>query len=337
MTTLAIVGGGIVGRSLLYNLTAQHFPVDEVLLFDSGSFAHPCSLNSSAVVALRGVERGHSPLGDLLVQGHECFAAHFVKDAPAGVYPVRQYIGGQYDLDRLRSRHPGGQMTKSVGGIGLKRESYVTEEDAYLVDPPVYLDWLLRESQKKIEVTQVNDFVVDYHEAPDKITVRTHTGGELKVDHLVFATGATSRFWARRFPESLLSSSRPVQGAFLKFSGVNWDLPAFSLTYDGHNLVYRKEKAELLLGSTTSDHSHELPALTKLHSMYQYVEENLDVPLPAMGESEVVVGIREKAKKRAPYLFTKGRVTFLGGLYKNGFILSLKMTRSLVHQFHGHF
>lgn len=337
MTTLAIVGSGIVGRSLLYNLTAVNFSVDEVILVDSSSFARPCSLYSSAIVAPRGVTRGHSALGDLIVDGFERFAAHVRDLRPDGVYPTNQFTGGFTKLSQLKLRYPGGTMTTSVGGIGIARESYMAREEAFMVDPSVYLEWLLSEAKKKIRVTEVNDFVIDYEEGRDDVTLRTHGGKEFRASHVVFATGATSRFWARKFPVSLLTTSRPVQGAFLQFQGVNWDLPAFSLTFEGHNVVYRKEALQLLLGSTTHECLHEIPPLAELHLMYDFVKTNLDLNLPSIEQGRVIVGVREKAKKRAPYLFTEGRVSFLGGLYKNGYILSLKMTRTLADRLPGHF
>jgi hypothetical protein len=46
-----------------------------------------------------------------------------------------------------------------------------------------------------------------------------------------------------------------------------------------------------------------------------------------------VTGMREKAAKRAPYLSLEGKTAWLGGLYKNGFSLSLHLGLQLAARF----
>ena len=54
--------------------------------------------------------------------------------------------------------------------------------------------------------------------------------------------------------------------------------------------------------------------------------------LPEYQEGSIKVGLREKAKKREPYIHAEGNLIYLGGLYKNGFTLSLKLTKDLSRQ-----
>ncbi len=84
MTTIAIIGGGIAARSLLYVMAKKNIR-EKVLVFYSDSFAFPCSLHSTAIVAPRGVSTGHSALGDNLYEGFVRFSRHVEEDFPRGV------------------------------------------------------------------------------------------------------------------------------------------------------------------------------------------------------------------------------------------------------------
>ncbi|HXH73931.1 MAG TPA: FAD-dependent oxidoreductase [Bacteriovoracaceae bacterium] len=331
MTTLAIIGSGIAGRSLLYNLTTENLSFDNIILFESDDFALPCALHSTAIVAPRGVSRGHSDLGDLIMDGYEAFAMHVKEAAPAGVSEIRQYTGELTKLSQFKLRYPEGHMTSSLNGIGLKEEIYFAQEDAFMIDPAAYLEWLLNQSEKKLTMVRVKEFVTEVI-PEERVKIATQGGRSFEADHVVFATGASSRFWKNLFPESKLSTSVPSQGAYLEFKDVNWGMDSFSITLDGYNLIYRKDSLTLLIGSTTHDHQHVMAPVGELKSIYLFMQQKLKLDLPGFDMGKVLVGQREKAQKRMPYVLTSGNIFFIGGLYKNGFTLSLKMTRNLARQ-----
>ncbi len=89
------------------------------------------------------------------------------------------------------------------------------------------------------------------------------------------------------------------------------------------------------MGNTSKEINHSLASLKELNKIFDFFKMHLDLDFPQRELGNVKVGTREKAQKRAPYMFTKGRVSFLGGLYKNGYILSLKLTKNFIHQFLG--
>lgn len=330
MTTLAIIGGGIGGRSLLYALSSRNSPFEKILLFESSDFASPCALTSTAIVASRGVSRGHSLLGDLIFEGVEEFRSHVREDSPQGVYPIAQFTGALSKLEQFKQRYPGGESTSRLGKVSLKEEIYFAQEEALMIDPPQYLEWLLKQAQERLPLEIVPEFVTALDD--DHARIRTQSGNVYEADHIVFATGAMSRFWKKLFTDSKLNSSSPIQGSYLEFSNINYDLPSFSITLEGSNLIYRSHSQILLLGSTTERGTHLLPASQKLKEIYELLAKNIDLSLPEFSSGKIITGHREKAQKREPYLFTEGRVSFLGGFYKNGFSLSLKLSRKLADQ-----
>ncbi len=154
----------------------------------------------------------------------------------------------------------------------------------------------------------------------------------MEFQKVIFAGGSYNRFWAPKAPHSKLKSSKPVQGSYLEFQNVLWDEPSFSLTLEKDNLIWNEPLKRLYIGSTTSDSIHYLPPLKELHLIYERLSQRVNLNLPPLeGDSGalVKVGLREKAQKRAPYMIEEGKCVFVGGLYKNAFTLSLKLSRTL--------
>ncbi len=331
MTTLAIIGSGIVGRSLLFHLTKENFQFDEVLLFDSPEFTPPCSVTTTAIVALRGITVGHSPLGDLILEGFNSFTNHIEKESPAGVYPIFQYSGQTKQPELFLKRYPDAQMMNSFDEFNFLERVYITKEKAYMVKPPLYLDWLLKKAESKMKIKKINQFVTKIIPKGD-VEIQTMQGEVYRANKVVFAAGSASRFWQHLFPDSLLKTSRPVQGAYLEFQNFHWGNKSFSLTFDGANVVYRNETKELLMGSSSQDVSHSLVPENELRKIYALLTKNVQFHWPKFDEGKILVGHREKAKKRVPYIINKNPLYFVGGLYKNGFTLSYKVTEMITHQ-----
>lgn len=331
MTTLAIIGSGIAGRSLIYTLAKEQKAFEKITLFYSDSFAFPCTLHSTAIVAPRGLSSGHSPLGDLLMESFTTFAQHVELDSPAGVEKIIQYTGATEKLETFKARYPHGKLTRDF----LNNETYLATEDAYLIDPKTYSDWLLAEAramEKFHHLELIEDLVIEVNDN-ERIHIKTQQGRSLSFDKVIFAGGNYNRFWKELAPTSKLKSSKPVQGSYLEFNNIIWDRPSFSLTLDGHNLIWNRPLKRLLVGSTSLDTNHLLAPINELEFIYQEIAKSVNLPMPNYDLGEIKVGLREKAQKREPYLFQEGDKIFFGGLYKNGYSLSLKLSKDLSRQF----
>lgn len=320
MTTLAIIGGGIAGRSLIYALAKQKKTYSKILLFDSEVLAHTCSLNSTAIVASRGVSEGHSALGDLLVDGFKTFSEHVENDLPQGVWRVIQYTGASKKLEQFKQRYPNGEDKKEFIHFKLKKSQYVTSEVAYLIDPKIYLQWMTKEFPPEVEIR--NDFVtkIESHQ------LMTQNAETYSFDHLVFAGGVHNQNWEFK------TAAKKAQGAYYSFKNVDHGSVSFSLTIDGDNFIYHAHSETLLIGSTTLEVSHEWPQREDLKTIYLRLSEKLDLNLPPLEEGEILVGLREKASKRMPYIMTEGHFSRIGGFYKNGFSLGLHVAQKLAEK-----
>lgn len=330
LTTLAIIGSGIAGRSLLYALSREKKQFDKITLVYSDEFTSPCTLSSTAIVAPRGITSGHSALGDLLMEGYKEFYMHFDLDHPPGVEAITQYTAATKNLEMFHSRYPQEKLSK----LFFRNETHVATEKAFLINPGTYSDWLLEEAKMlqgdRLDI--LNDMVVEV-ESGERVHLKTHNGRNITFDKVIFTGGSYNRFWKELAPQSVLETSKPVQGSYLEFRDVKLEHPSFSLTLNGDNLIWSAETRILLIGSTTSDHMHLLPPEMELKMIFERLKNALNLNLPDYAQSILKVGLREKAKKREPYIIKEGNVLFFGGLYKNGFTLSLKMSKNLSHQY----
>ncbi len=327
MSTLAIVGGGLMGRSLIYHLAKEKKSFEKIVLFSSDKITIPCTLNSTAMVALRGVTKGHSELGDLLVEGHGVFSHHVKMDHPQGVQEVKQFTGTFKNKDLFLSRYPEAKLSDEF----FHEKIYLSEERGFMIDPQTYIDWLLSESQNFYEdsLHVIDDMVVEAVEESEKVMIKTLNNKKMNFHKVIFATGSYNRFWTPMAPHSKLKTSKPVQGSYLEFQNVSWEHPSFSLTVDEKNLIWNSPLKRLFLGSTSSESPHYLPQKKELRGIYDELSSKVNLKLPPLHEGEFKVGLREKAQKRAPYIVEEGRSLFVGGLYKNAFTLSLKLSGTL--------
>jgi glycine/D-amino acid oxidase-like deaminating enzyme len=330
LTTLAIIGGGLVGRSLIYTLAKEEKNFEKVTLFSSDKITSPCSLNSTAIAALRGITKGHSPLGDQLVDGFDFFSRHIEEARPLGVEKIIQYNGATEKLDQFKLRYPSGEFSNRF----LKEALFLATENAFMIDPKTYLTWLLdrTKSFKTFPIHEVDDLVIEVVEG-ERIQLKTLHGKSFLFDKVIFTAGSYNRFWKELHPDSKLKSSKPSQGSYLEFQNLSWEMDSFSLTIDGDNVIWNKPFQRLYVGSTTSESLHELPPLKELEAIYHKLHSRLSFELPKFQEGLLKVGLREKAQKREPYLLKKENLIFFGGLYKNAFTLSMKMARDLSHQY----
>lgn len=317
----------MAGLSLAYLLAKQENTSKKILVFDSNSFAQTCSLHSTAVVAGRGVSEGHSALGDALVKAFETFKLHVKQDSPQGIYPIKQHTVSITKLDSFKLRYPSATECASAGIVSFQKPQMTFSEDAFLVDPEVYLDWLRHKAKNKVEF--IPEFVTHVSEEGE-LTLKTQSGAEWKAHQIVFAAGSWNPLW--NSTRELKIKSQKVHGAYLEFSNVEYGHESFSLTFEGDNFIYHGQTKKLLIGSTTDQKANLLASSKKLLEIYQRLTFQLQMKLPDFHSGEIKVGLREKAPKREPYISHNGNLWSMGGLYKNGFSLGMFLANSLIQK-----
>ena len=327
MTTIAIIGSGIAGQTLIYTLAKEGKKFEKILVFDSDAFAPTCSLRSTAIVAGRGVSTGHSDLGDLLFASFKSFLIHANQDKPEGVFRIKQYTGAKTKLEAFQKRYPDGTFTSKLDFLSLRQEYYLSSEDAYLIHPSTYLSWL--RSYDPSEVQRINSFVTLVEKQDDGLLIQTVDHHEFKADKVIFCGGNYNRYWKGLSSSKKLQSSSAVHGSYMEFDA-HLNCPSFSLTLEGNNLIYNQQFQKLILGSTTENSSLQLPMIKELKAIYDFFKNEVDLDLPSFELGKMIVGLRERASKRTPYLFEEEGLFFFGGLYKNGYSLPIHMCKDLV-------
>jgi hypothetical protein len=327
LTTLAIIGGGIAGRSLIYALAKKKKNFSKITLFDSESFAPACSLRSTAIVANRGVTLGHSALGDLLFAGHKTFSQHVQSDSPTGVFSIKQYSATTKNIDQFKLRYPNWSSSSAFGDLKFNSNITVAHEEAFLIDPPIYLDWLTNNSPE-LNLETRREFVVQVQKSAEGVELTDQSKKSYHFDKVIFCGGSYNRFWDSTF------TGRPVHGSYFEFSDIDFKTNSFSLTLDSDNLIYHAHSKKLLIGSTTQSNGLILGSRLDLENIYQRLQGHLAFDLPALDSSSIVItGLREKAAKRAPYVVGNGPCLWMGGFYKNGFSLGLHLSQELIESF----
>lgn len=331
LARLAIIGGGIVGKSLLFSLAKEkRQKYDSITLYESDALAPACTERSTAIVAARGVLPGLSTLGDNIHQGISFFGQHVKNDHPAGVYPIKQVSSALIKQDAFFRRYQSFTKNSQFQELNFSQELPLFVEDAYYVKPTEYCQWLFNEAQKKMNVKVCHDFVTSLDKEGH---IRTLGGESVQYDHVILAGGVKNHLWAGLVDEPKLKKTKSVRGSFLLFQNVSLFNASYSLSIDDLNFIYRKETQELLIGSTSQESRlygfDEKKDLTKI---YDYFKELLLIKLPDISQAQIQIGMREKAPKREPYSGIDGRISYLGGLYKNGFTLGLKMATDVVRQ-----
>ncbi len=326
MTTLAVIGGGIAGRSLIYTLANQKNDFSTILWFESDSFAFSCTLHSTAVVAPRGVSTGLSVLGDQISSGFNTFSDHVKTFHPQGVKLITQWTLASEKIQSFKNRYPESREVTEIFGVKLNTPHELAQEDAYLIEPATYLEWLWANSHDE-KINRIEDFVIEVIGSE----IKTQKGKNFQADKIIFATGVNNYLWKDLFADSKLKHTKVVQGSYLEF---DFDLNQkdFSVTLDGDNLIYHADNQKLLIGSTTSEVLHELAPLHELKEIYSRIGQKLNFKLPEFESGKVLVGRREKASKREAYILQSGSYYALGGFYKNGFSLALDQAQKLINQ-----
>ena len=80
MTKVWVIVGGGVSSLVFLDSFLEKVPIDhEVIHIKSESMAASCSLKSTAICCLQGIQKGVGPLGDLLVKSYSLASLFFEK------------------------------------------------------------------------------------------------------------------------------------------------------------------------------------------------------------------------------------------------------------------
>ena len=350
-----IIGGGVSSYVFLDSLLEKIPKNHKIVHIKSEDMAPSCSLTSTAVCCLQGVQKGVSPLGDLLVESHSLTTSFFEKERPDGVVRGRQFNqcepDGKNSVLEYERRFQKVDDLKYLGPFTNPLNPQKGKVwDAYFIDPPAYLSWFSKRVKKKAKDKGVNflefhDFVTDISIDPKEgIILETHSEAFFKADQLILATGAYSKLMKELLPDQCeaLERAKVVSGSYLAFENVEADFKcdeSFCIAFKGHNFIYQHWKKCFLIGGTTDSNDEgalKAPQVVKLKEMYEVGKNELKLPLPPFEKGDMLVGLRQKGIKRTPFWgplkSAQGNIYGILSLYKNGYTFSFKAAKDLCSQ-----
>ncbi len=287
MKTLLIIGRGIAAQYLKWKASSQF----HIIQVASNDFAPACSVNSSAVVALRKTQKGITPLGDIIHDSFFSFEKFIEQNNPKGVEAVNHYQLWGEDFKQVSNwdkRYEGFNISQDVAGFSLKRKVRVHQERGFIIYTQKYLDWFDSEGEFQF----VNDYIISL--AAGKAIGRR---GDYRADIIVCCAGVYSKLL---LPDNRISQTKVVQGSYLEWEN---DFPqSFSLTFEEVNLIYKKKERKLLLGASSYENGFDfMPQKDQLRAKYEKINALLQNRLPSFLSAKIHTGLRHKGVKRKPY------------------------------------
>ncbi len=285
-----------------------------------------CSRNSTAVVALHGIKRGVSPLGDDLVDAFDMAYSFYEKNKPPGVSILSRFHLTGLNKEKLFQRFGHLEEFEIMG----KRFEGVSEK-ALVYEPLTFMNWW----QERL-LSKAKERGLKIHLHQDMVTaLKVGSGLEVyclgkslqgqNVDKIVDCRGSGVNELA-----SAQVKIKRAPGHYWLWQGreIKEDLgeDPWIYTLNGHNLIYDAKRASLILGGST-----EIEGVCA--KSFIGLNEQREAFLELFGEgssigkvliphkAQVFTGVRPKGQKRRPLLLKNENHIVINGFYKNGYSL----------------
>lgn len=279
-----------------------------------------CSRNSTAVVALHGIKKGVSPLGDDLVDAYEDAVEFFKKNSPAGVESCARFHFVNGDAEKMENRF--GEIQE----LNIQGRSFAgVREEALVYRPLVFLKWwedrlIEKFNAGALEIQNCEDVIVS---TDKKCLVGLKSTYSLNTEDLIFDCRGSG---VNELASADIKLKR-APGHYLVWEGEGLGKvlgkDSWVYTMSGHNLIFHAKESRLILGGSTEDEGIEAKSFIDLEKQrrdflksFQEFEDVLQ-----MDKAKVLTGMRPKAPKRRPLLEKNGQTIVINGFYKNGYSL----------------
>lgn len=311
-----VIGRGVSALALVDKLSQDLSLSVQWVGPDPLSSFNNCSIHSTALVARQGIEKGISPLGDLLYDSFFKALDFFKIHNPDGVQKV---VREHFDRGEEKIKRRFGAGVEKTGGY------YSIKEEAFILYPPVFLKWWERRLLKNSQI----------HLAEDLISAIDSGVAQGLQDQYTFDFCFDCRGFGIKDHQSFKENFKVVPGHYLEWEK---DLGEISWvkTCDGHNLIYHHALKKLILGGSSEKSEVMSPTLDQLKEQIKAFV-NLDPTLLDVLHLEdalIKTGMRTKASKRMPFQKLLGaNQLILGGFYKNGYTLCFSSAEEALLEF----
>jgi glycine/D-amino acid oxidase-like deaminating enzyme len=314
---LAILGAGVSGLTLLHEISKQKI-YSEIILIDAADFYPPCSLNTTATVALRGVSLGHSALGDDLVRGFEDWQNR------ANTFRSVEKLKLYHHITEEHSRY---QKMEKIFFEPINQECFY--EEGFLVNPLLFL----HELKNNLTFTKVNSPLEKIEYVKNKINLSFLNRNSIEVDQMVVAGGAYLKKLSHLYPkEDMLEKTKILQGSFWS-ADLDLGLDSFDLHSNGSQIIYSDKQKKIMIGSISSEDEDFAVNPTEIEKIYSEFKNKLRLKIPEFKMGHISTGLRHKASQRRLLIkrsVMSPNIIFWGGQYKNGFILNFYGAKKVI-------
>lgn len=333
---LIVVGNGLAAQTFLFELfnqkstviKNQNFSVGQVY---SDEISPPCSVRTTATVALSGIEEGISPLGNELRESYFLFEKFFETHKPLGVEKVNQFIlhSNAEEKEKLTRRY---KTLSPIVADFLREEMTGVEMESYQISPQTFKSWL-EEKIGSFEIDRNKNFVRSM-ELNDlgHVELTLLNGQILTAKKILLATGAYSKIFSSFFKTSEMDATGVLAGSYLERS-VDLQRPSFFITLDGNKCVYRSNEKQLVIGSVSQKGAFESADFEELKSIVKLFKDHLKIDIGEMDDYKMITGLRHKGRQRRPIykaLDSEKKIIMISGFYKNGFTFSHLAAREIL-------
>ena len=327
---LVVVGGGLAAMGLLWNVakkqkTQKKFDkITWIASEDISSYERSpyyCSEFSTALIALQGIQKGVSPLGDLLVDAYFETLDFIETEAPEGVVSLKRFHldHGEDCLKKFARRFSKINEAMNFNHIHLGNG---VEEHGHSFNPKVFLSWFKKRILTDFEIEFRNHIVTDY----DESFVYLHGEEKVPFDKLALCLGAAGTDF-KSLNKDVSRNYIKAVGHYLAWSDVSFHhnglgKESFTLTWKGHNLIYRHTDKSMVWGGSTYGDGITAPRNFDLKEDLRKLLATFP-DFSFQGMLTTLSGVRSKPSKRAPIidLSSDKRILSLNGFYKNGWTL----------------
>jgi hypothetical protein len=339
---VTIVGSGISGLIQAFYWAQKPMIKIHLLIADHDLF--PCASARSGIVnSIRGIEKGVSPLGDLLVESWQEFVAflHYCHKR----YPDAEFLDYLFEASEdyiIDDLHPQFENLKQRFQSQNAQCAYYIEGEKFL---QAFIIFLQREFKSKVFLIYDELLSLNFENQVWSIVLRKMPQNILQSETVILCVGkdfypfvqlihdeklqkkilqqqlVAGSSWIKH--QRVFDKSRPVKIVTLKLIENNSQLEL--------KMISSSEKIFYL--GTTTDQNHLLTPSKKMEELfskafelYPFIDEKHN------HEGHIYTGIRVKGKKRMPHWSEVAPGLFLvTGLYKNGYLFSFLAAKELAH------
>lgn len=325
MARLLIIGDGIAGEAVIFSLMQRAIldKFSSIIQVAAEDLAPATSLRSTAVAALRGTQKGFSPLGDELYEAFEYAQEIYTRHEFPGTEKVFHQTWIYQEQKQKRFAH-----LPLVDAKDAKQKPLLAvEEVAWVIEPHRFLQHL----QSLSAIERRKAFVNRLEKNNTTWIVHLLGGERLEAEHVIMASGHGMTWMKEWLTGTPLEGMYPVQGSYLEWNKIDLKQASFSYSFDGINLIYQSANQRLLLGATSFKVDHLVADVAQLREMKAQVEQYLTIELPAFHQAQMKTALRSQTRARRPYAGElQTGLWAIGGLYKNGWVSAWKLADDLV-------